>query len=149
MYKQYQHWFLDWRRRRWRTHMSELFFTQRFKVPVHCGSGRDLLSSLTEDAAQQESFSCHGFSLGVHLCTAAVAPRHCRGHKKEVEEKKTKEVEEKEKRKKRSGRKNGRAGGGGGKERRKRRRWTGWRRGRGRRRRKRSRRRRRWAWWKS
>lgn len=73
--------------------MSELFFTQRFKVPVHGGSGRDLLSSLTEDAAQQESFSCHSFSPGVHLCTAAVAPRHCRDHKKEKEKKKMEEEE--------------------------------------------------------
>lgn len=58
--------------------MPELLLSQRFEVPVDSGSGRDLLSPFTGDAAQQESFSCHGFSQGVHLCTAAVALRHCR-----------------------------------------------------------------------
>lgn len=47
--------------------MSELLLSQRFEVPVHGGSGRDLLSSFAGDAAEQESFSGHGFSHGVHL----------------------------------------------------------------------------------
>lgn len=59
--------------------MPELLLSQRFEVPVYSGSGRHLLSFLTGDAAQQESFSCHGFSQGVHLRTAAVTLRHCRG----------------------------------------------------------------------
>lgn len=97
--------------------MSELFFTQRFKVPVHGGSGRDLLSSLTEDAAQQESFSGHSFSLGVHLCTAGVAPRHCRDHREEIERKteKLEKMEEEEEWKEESGEKGGKGeevGGG-------------------------------------
>lgn len=58
--------------------MPELLLSQRSEVPVDGGLGRDLLSVLAGDAAQQESFSRHGLSQGVHLCTAAVALRHCR-----------------------------------------------------------------------
>ena len=67
--------------------MPELLLFHWFEVPVHGGSGRDLLSPLTGDAAQQESVSCHGFGQRVHLRTAAVTLRHC-GRGRTEEEKK-------------------------------------------------------------
>lgn len=63
--------------------MPELLLSQRLEVPVYGGSGRDLLSSFAGDAAHQESSSGHGFSQGVHLCTAAMTLRHCREEEEE------------------------------------------------------------------
>lgn len=67
--------------------MPELLLSQWFEVPVDGGSGRDLLSSFTRDAAQKKSFSCHGLSQGVHLRTAAMALAHCRRKKWRGEQK--------------------------------------------------------------
>lgn len=61
------------------THLCELVALGPFEVPVHRGSGRHFLSFLTGNAAEQESFSRHGFGHGVHLRTACVAPRHFTG----------------------------------------------------------------------
>lgn len=57
--------------------MPKLLLSQRFIVPVYCGSGRHLLPTFAGDAAQSESFSHHSFSHGVHLCAATVALRYC------------------------------------------------------------------------
>lgn len=60
------------------TYMPELLLSQRLEMPVYGGSCRNLLSSLTGDAAQQESFSRHSLSQRIHLGTAGMALRHCR-----------------------------------------------------------------------
>lgn len=63
----------------WCTHMPKLLLSQRFIVPVHCGSGWHFLPTFAGDAAQSESFSHNSFRLGVHLRAATVALRYCIG----------------------------------------------------------------------
>lgn len=66
--------------------MPELLLSHRLEMPVYGGSCRDLLSFLTGDAAQQESFSSHSLSQRIHLGTAGMALRHCRERGRGVEE---------------------------------------------------------------